>query len=63
MSNSVAVGLDDDSFFTAHQRLEQELGSTGKNRVPIMSDAGAVGMDTDSFFMALQRMELKLGIM
>ena len=63
MSNSVAAGLDKDSFFTAHQLLEQELGSTGKNRVPIMSDSVAVGMDTDSFFMALQRLDPEFGIM
>ena len=62
MSNSGAVRLDDDSFFTAHQLLEQELGSTGKHRVPIMSEAGAVGMDTDSFLMALQRTTPKFGI-
>ena len=62
MSNSGAVGLEDDSVFTAHQLLAQDLGSSGKHRVPIMSEAGAVGMDTDSFLMALQRTTPKFGI-
>ena len=62
MSDSVAVGLDDDSVFTALQRLEQEFGITGKNPDTYMSNSVAVRLDDDSFFMALLLLAQVLGI-
>ena len=62
MSNSVAVGLDDDCVFTALQRLEQEFGSTGKNLVTYMSHSVTVRLVDDSFFKALPRLQHMFGI-
>ena len=62
MSNSVAVGLDDDSVFTALQRLEQEFGITGKNLVTFLSNSVAVRLDDDSFLTALQLLEQDSGV-
>ena len=40
MNNSVAVRLDDDSFFKSLQRLTQEFGITGKDLVAFMRGRG-----------------------
>ena len=42
MSESVARRLDDDSFCTVIERLEPEVGITGKTLVTFMSDSVAV---------------------
>ena len=58
----MAVRLDDHSFFKSLQRLKQEVGITGKDRVTVMSNSVAVGLDGDSVFKSLQRPKQELGI-
>ena len=63
MSGSVAARLvDDEKFFTALQRLEQEFAIKGKDLVTFMSNSAAVALYDETFLTAFQRLEQELAI-
>ena len=62
MSNSVAVRLEEDSFFMALQRLKREFGITGKNPVPFLRGSDAIQLGDHSFFRSLQQLKQELGV-
>ena len=57
MNNSVAVRLEDDSFFKSLQRMTQERGITGKDLVTGMGGSVAVRLGEDSLFKPLLRLD------